>query len=114
MGLVLWIDKNTFASSFLEKVFKTKNLPFYTLSSTSDFSYLVADLRPALLVLDAETAWEGREALFQQYQTSEELRRLPVVLIDDRQDLDFLNKVGEIKRPFDPYKIPERLKNFIL
>ena len=44
MGLVLWIDQNTFASSLVEKVFKQKGLAFYTIPHARDFLYLVEDL----------------------------------------------------------------------
>lgn len=108
MGLVLWIDQNTFASSLLEKVFKRKNLPFYTLETAADFAFLVDDLKPSLLVLDHSTAIASLEKLKAQFGASSSLRNLPVIFIDGSSDLDFIEKrVGELKRPFDPFEIPE-------
>lgn len=114
MGLVLWIDGNTFATSLLEKVFKSKNLPFYTLDKAVDFTYLVEDLKPELLVLDGETALQNLESLQKQYEASPALRNLPVILVDKKADLPFIQKeIGEIKRPFDPFKIPEVLEKIL-
>lgn len=112
MGLVLWIDQNTFATGLLEKVFKKKGLPFYTLTSVDDFLYLVEDLKPGLIVLDAHTALANMEGFKKQYE-SKILNELPFVLLDATEELNFIGKVvGKINRPFDPFKIPETLKNF--
>lgn len=115
VGLVLWIDANTFATGLLERVFKKKNLPFYTLDNVSDFAYLVEDLKPHLLVLDAKTAEDHLEALKGQFEASETLRNLPVVMIDENSDIPFIqNKIGGIRRPFDPFKIPDMLQNILI
>lgn len=112
MGLVLWIDSNTFATGLLEKVFKRQGLPFYTLSSAVDFTYLVEDLKPELLILDGKTGLDQVAALKSQYESSETLRKLPVIFIDPVPGLEFIeNKIGQISRPFDPFKIPETIQN---
>jgi DNA-binding NtrC family response regulator len=112
MGLVLWIDQNTFATGLLEKVFKKKNLPFYTLDSVDDFLYLVEDIKPSMIVLDFLTAKSNPEAFKKQYDALN-LNGLSFVLIDAVEGLDFVkNVVGTIKRPFDPFKIPEILQSF--
>lgn len=115
MGLVLWIDQNTFSTSLLEKVFKTQKLEFYTIGSAKDFSYLVDDLRPQVLVLDAATVVSELESFKLQYEASEALKTLPVILIESREEgLGFLaNVVGKIERPFDPFQIPEKLKQIL-
>lgn len=115
MGLILWIDQNTFATSLLEKVFKKKELPFYTLANASDFTYLVDDLNPVLIVMDTKTALSHLESFKSQFESSEKLRSLPFVWVDGQShDLDFVkNVVGKIERPFDPFEIPEKLKNIL-
>lgn len=111
MGLVLWIDQNTFASSLVEKVFKKKGLPFYTISSVNDFLYLINDLNPEVVVIDSLTVLENLGPFKAQYNS---MRKLPVITIDHKSDLDFLeNRIGEIKRPFDPFKVPEIISNFL-
>ncbi len=62
------------------------------------------------MVLDSKTALQHLEELKNQYINSQSLRNLPVVMIDDQEDFDFiLNKQGSIKRPFDPFRIPDIL-----
>jgi len=113
MGLILWIDENTFATGLLEKVFKSKNLPFYTLAEAKDFLYLINDLKPDLIVLDAQTVVSAGKTFFDQHESSEVLKSLPKVVIGSGDDLPFLkNKIGFIQRPFDPFEIPEILLNF--
>lgn len=110
MGLVLWIDENTFATSLIQKVFKKRGLSFYTLSEVHDFSYLIEDLSPSLIVLDAKTASNNLSTFKAQFDSSLKLQKLPFVLIDDTNELGFIKNIaGQIKRPFDPFNIPELL-----
>ena len=111
MGLILWIDQNTFASSLLEKVFKKKNLEFYTIPHARDFVYLVDDLRPALLVLDQATIIRDIETFRNQYEASEVLRKTPAVVIGNWAGLEFIaERRGELGRTFDPFEIPALLE----
>lgn len=114
MGLVLWIDQNTFATALLEKVFKKKNLPFYTLDTAKDFLYLVEDLEPSLIVLDTKTAAESMEAFKTQYESSPKLQALPFILLDESNELTLIKNIsGHIRRPFDPFDVPEMLKKIL-
>jgi chemotaxis response regulator CheB len=111
VGLVLWIDQNTFATGLLEKVFKKKALPFYTIPNAQDFVYLVEDLKPEVIVLDTKTALDGLEAFKGQY---EGIKHLPIILIDDNHELPFVENVrGHIKRPFDPFQVPQILNQIL-
>ena len=114
MGLILWVDENTFASGLLESIFKKRNIPLYTINSAKNFTYLVDDLNPSLMVLDSKTALASLEELKFQYESSEALRRLPVILIDVVPELNFIEKrLGLIQRPFDPFKIPEMMDKIL-
>lgn len=114
MGLVLWIDQNTFASSLLEKVFKKRGLDFYTLSHPRDFAYLVDDLKPALIIIDAATVRRDKEAFRNQYESSERLRKTPMAVIGSWFELEFIQeKKGELPRTFDPFLIPDLLKSIL-
>jgi len=114
MGLVLWIDQNTFASSLLEKVFRKRGLDFYTIPHARDFVYLVDDLRPAHIVVDAATIRQDMEAFRNQYENSETLRKTPVSVIGTWAGLEFIQeKRGELPRTFDPFSIPNLLKSVL-
>lgn len=114
MGLVLWIDVNTFATGLIEKVFKKKNLEFYALSSAKDFAYLIEDLKPALLVIDAKTALDSLERFRAQYEQTSGFAGIPVVILDHQPGLEFIqNRSMHLKRPLDPFEVAEVLNKFL-
>lgn len=113
MGLVLWIDQNTFASSLIEKVFRKKDLPFYTIPHAKDFSYLVEDMKPALIVIDSATVRADLEVFRKQYEASEIIRSTPFAVIGQWDGLEFIEKKnGELSRTLDPFQVPEMLLYF--
>lgn len=107
LGMVLWIDENTFATTLLEKVFKQEGLPFYTLDNVDDFSFLVNDLKPEIIVLDTQTARKNSIGLEKQFNENPILKATPFIFIGSGDDFSYLQKIGEIKRPFDPFDMPE-------
>jgi DNA-binding NtrC family response regulator len=114
MGLVLWIDENTFATGLIEKVFKKKDLKIYTVSNVLDFSYLISDLAPSVIVLDGKTGAKDIPALKSQYESSQKFQNTPVVFIDREEGLDFIEGVvGELKRPLDPFKVPQEIEKIL-
>lgn len=111
MGLVLWIDHNMFTTSLVEKVFKKRSLPFYSISSVEDFSYLVDDINPSLIVLDGETFSKNPEVFLSQYKNSLKMQSLPFILLEPKSDFNFLkNVIGELKKPLEPFELPEILE----
>jgi hypothetical protein len=114
MGLILWIDMNTFATGLLERAFKKKSLPFYTLDRVEGFSYLVDDLRPVLIVLDGDTFLKNPQAFLDQYDQSPVMQKTPFILLDPKSDFTFIkNKLAEIKRPIDPFAIPTLIEKLL-
>lgn len=110
MGLILWIDQNTFATSLIERVFKKRELPFYTIESVEDFSYLVDDLNPAVIVLDGTTFSKNSEAFIQQYNNSPKMQALPFILLDFTADASFIqHKIGELQKPLEAFELPDVL-----
>lgn len=115
MGLVLWIDQNELATGLFEKVFKEKGKKFYTLNSVSDFSYLISDLDPALIVIDAATALKDLESFKKQYEKTGGLLGKPVVIVDPLPGLEFIQKIiGTINRPINPFELPEKLSKLVI
>ncbi len=114
MGLILWIDGNTFATTLLEKIFKNQALSFYSLQNVDDFLYLVEDLKPVVIVLDYPTLLKNKSRFFEQLNSSELLKTLPFILIDGIEgESELQNVIGQIKRPFDPFEIPNQIKKII-
>ncbi|MBA2404335.1 MAG: hypothetical protein H0V66_06155 [Bdellovibrionales bacterium] len=114
MGLILWIDHNTFATSLIEKVFKKKALPFYSLNKLDDFAYLIEDLNPALIILDGETFKANADIFLKQYNGSEKMQALPFILLEAEGDFGFIkNIIGELKKPLEPFDLPELLSKMV-
>jgi hypothetical protein len=113
VGLVFWIDKNAFSTAFVEKVFKKQNLEFYSLLNVSDFGYLIDDLKPAVIVLDEQTALDQIDLFNKQFSASETMQKTPFILIDERGQLKDLRKVGNIERPIDPFAMPKVVEEIL-
>lgn len=114
MGLIFWVDKNTFSNGLLEKVFKTASMPFYTQTSVKDIRYLVEDLKPALIVLESTTFLDHAEAFKEQYLSSTLMQMTPFVLIDPIPSMEFIkHQLGRLEKPLAPFEIPHKLKNIL-
>lgn len=114
MGLILWIDKNSFSASLIAKVFKSRGLEFYHLSDARDFAYLVEDLKPALIVIDAQTATDDLAALERQYQENSAVQNSSYVVIGEWEKLGFIQKkVGQLPRVLEPFEVPDALNRFL-
>lgn len=114
MGLILWIDQNKFASALVERAFKKLHLPFYSIDSVQDFSYLVEDLNPQVIVLDGTTVSRNYSVFREQYLKSPKMQETHFIFLEPEGDLSFISKkIGEIQRPFDPFEIPKQISNMI-
>lgn len=114
MGLILWIDGNTFATELIEKVFKKKKLEFYSLPVASDFAYLISDLNPEVLVLDAQTALNALNEVKLQYEKTSGFYGKPVIILNPRAGLDFIkNQIGVLNRPLDPFDMDSKIKKML-
>ena len=114
MGLILWIDQNTFATTLIERVYKRNNEPFYTLPSVEGFSYLVDDLNPVLIVLERDTYAKNPKAFKDQYLASEKMQATPFIILGSREEFGFIkNILGEIQKPLDPFNLPRVLKTML-
>jgi hypothetical protein len=112
--MVLWIDQNTFASSLFEKVYKKQGLNFYTLAHCEDFSYLIRDLDPEVIVLDASTVLENLEAFKRQFDETNGLYNKPIILVDPKEGLEFITNVrAVIHRPIDAFRLPQQIRELL-
>lgn len=107
MGLIFWIDENTFASSLIGKTFKSQGVDFYTIDGVNDFAYLISDLKPQIMVIDASTAQKGLEDLKRQYQETAQFYGAKIVVIGDKTVLSFMEIGSELLRPIDPFSLKE-------
>ncbi len=115
MDLVLWIDRNEFATGLFERVFKQKGHGFYTIASARDFAHLIQDLAPGVIVIDASTALADLEVFKLQYESTSKFQGRPVIIRDPLQGLEFIENInGEINGPIDPFELPELLAKMMV
>lgn len=108
MGLIFWIDENTFATNLVERTLKGQGLDFYTVKDAKDFSYLVEDLKPQIVVIDSYTALKDIDVFKKQFEQTHGFFNAKLVVIEESDELDFLGeKVARLNRPFDPFKLKE-------
>jgi hypothetical protein len=101
-------------TDLLDKVFKKKNLAFYSLNQARDFDYIVSDLRPSLIVIDSQTALTFKTELKFQIDHSENLKTISWIILGDSHELDFIpHQLGQIQRPFDPFHVPDLIEKII-
>jgi DNA-binding NtrC family response regulator len=110
--MIFWIDQNNFTNQLLEKVFKKAELPLYTLTSVRDFSYLVSDLRPAVIVIDFSTYELDTQAFVKQLESNPDIKKTSFIIIGDGQ-ISGINIVGRLTRPFDPFEIPKKITEIL-
>ena len=113
MGLVLWIDQNTFSAGLVEKAFKRSGIPFYSLSTVADFAYLVEDLKPEVIVLDTETYLAHEKVFLEQYEASSTMQKLPMILLGSTDLTMISNSIGKITKPFDPFIMPAKIQSML-
>lgn len=111
-SMVFWIDQNNFSNQLLEKVFKKAEYSFYTLTSLNDFSYLVSDLKPQVIVLDFETFLNGKEAFLLQFKENSSLQKTPFIILGEG-DIPEITILGRVAKPFDPFEIPSKIAEFL-
>ena len=110
--MVFWIDENNFSNQLLEKVFKKAELSFYTLTSLNDFSYLISDLKPEVIVLDYATFLKGKEAFILQLNKNPQLQQTPFIILGEG-NIPEVTVIGRLAKPFDPFEIPNKIAEFL-
>lgn len=108
MGLIFWIDENTFATNLVERALKGQGVDFYTVKDAKDFSYLIEDLKPQIVVIDSQTALKDIEVFKKQFEQTQSFFNAKIVVIEGNAELSFLgDQVKVLQRPFDPFKLKE-------
>lgn len=98
----------------MEIVFRKKNLPFYSFKDLTNLTYLLEDLKPSIIVLDAATALAQEEELRRVYADTKKFNGVPVALMNHKEGLEFIeNPIGEIPKPLEPFGLPDLLQKFL-
>jgi hypothetical protein len=60
---IIFINESKFVCDFIESNCVSHDLACYSLTDTTDFSYLIDDLKPGIVIID-KSAYEGQEERF--------------------------------------------------
>ena len=114
MGLVLWIDKNEFSTSALEKIFEKKGLEIYTINSAQDIQYLIEDLKPQVIVMDVATYLEAEDRVNMFMAASEVMQSTPWISTGTRE-LHFpgAQMKGHIQKPLNVMIVAQEIQKIL-
>jgi CheY-like chemotaxis protein len=114
MGLVLWIDKNEFATSALEKIFEKQGLSIYTINSPQDIQYLIEDLKPEVIVMDVGTYLANEDRVNMFMAASEVMQNTPWISAGTRE-LSFpgAQMKGHIKKPLNIMTVANDIRKIL-
>lgn len=110
--MIFWIDHNNFSNKLLEKVFKKAQISFYTIETVSNFAYLINDLKPQVIVLDFQTFEKDKHLFQEQIFHNPCLQSTPFIIIGNGE-VPNISIIGRISRPFDPFDIPDKIRDFL-
>ena len=66
LNQIIYINENRFVCQLVEKLCKQNEIACYTLDQVEDFTYLVNDLRPQLVLVALDT-FNSHEQLIKEY-----------------------------------------------
>lgn len=114
MGLVLWIDKNEFVTSALEKIYNKQSLSLYTINSAQDIQYLIEDMDPEVIVMDVATylAHEDRVNMFMA--ASEKMQSISWISAGTREmSFPGVQMKGHIQKPINVMNVHNQIQKIL-
>lgn len=108
---VIWIDQTKFICKLVEDLLKERGVACHTLESLSDFSYLLTDLRPELLICDLKTINQDLGQFKNQVKDYNGKVVTTASLADYERFNDF-KFFGLIEKPLDVEKLYDQILDF--
>jgi hypothetical protein len=88
---VFYINQERFVCQVVENLCKTKGVACYTLDEVSDFSYLLNDLSPNIVVVEEQTYLKHRPQIEQSLQVANQ--QPPVLIMKTLTPLTFFDEI---------------------
>ncbi len=116
---VFWIDSSKFVTDVVSATLREENITCYTHGSADNFHFILEDMRPEVLVVDASTLGENTQVFFKTLESGVESSKIPVVLLGNEEELQTLSKKyksqikGIIKKPLAPMALTNELKKIL-
>jgi hypothetical protein len=114
MKLILWIDEKELNLKLFDKIFQNQGHKFYGLNSVLDFSYLIKDLSPSVIVIDSKTVIKNLDRFTAQFVETNEFEGVPLVVIDHVPELNFLgSRYLNLTTPLNPFELPSKIEAYL-
>ncbi len=85
---IFYINKTKFVCDFVENLCKSNGLSCFTLTETSDFSYLITDLKPKLVIIDKSALDENSDQFWSGLKESEHSGYKTMLVGDSNDSFD--------------------------
>lgn len=85
---IFYLNEIKFTCDFVENLSKTSELSCYTLQDTKDFTYLINDLKPLLIIIDSKLYSENKDEFWSQIKQADIGLKTMIVGASD-SDFDF-------------------------
>jgi CheY-like chemotaxis protein len=118
-GLVAYIDDNACANEYMADIVTSIGYHFLGIKDASEALELLQEQQPQLIIMEAAMPLANGRQVCQQIRRSDNLSKIPVVLIVDRENLAerILAKLAGadsiITHPIDHQKVSELIKRYV-
>lgn len=113
---VILIEKTKLVSKLLSTVLESNGAKCYVLNELEDFSYLVDDLRPQILLVEVSTLRDDLELFWKAIDNSA-FKSFKLVLFGKKDDVDSITNIerfdSKLYKPIDISNIYEQLSSLV-
>ncbi|MFZ4712390.1 MAG: hypothetical protein ACOYL6_01645 [Bacteriovoracaceae bacterium] len=112
---IFFISANEFLALTIKEALKKQGVDCYTLTSSKDCFYLLEDLKPQIIFMDAPLYLTESESLF--LGMKERKIEIPLILAgteDEKAKVMNGAFLGFLIKPLAPFKIKENLEKYFL
>jgi DNA-binding response OmpR family regulator len=108
---VFWIGSVKFVSQLVESTLKGENMKCYTHESDHDFQFILDDIKPDLVIIDAELVNDASLKEISQSKVSK------VALFADENEFESLkdkfNFCGQLHKPLEVMEMVQSIKSLL-
>lgn len=109
---VIWIDQTKFICKLAEGLLAEHGVSCYTLDRADDFSYIISDLEPDLIICDLKTVSVNLDKFKEQVSDFEGKILTTATIADYEQFKDF-PFAGCIEKPIEVEKLFNLVSEFV-
>jgi AmiR/NasT family two-component response regulator len=118
MKQIVWFEQDAFKETALKEYWKQRQVNLVVLNDTTDFSYIVKDFAPDVIIANYEIFSPSPDHFIHQLVSDEQLKVTPLILVADQNtNLDDswgqLNFAGFLSLPLNMTQLQEDLEKIL-